>query len=325
MGILFIVLIVATIVISLSGFKIIKQAEVMIVERLGRYERTLDSGLHFIIPIIETPRGIIVKQSTRGVDGQTYSYFIESPRIDLREKVYDFPRQNVITKDNVSISINALIYFQIVDSKSAVYEIQNLPEAIEKLTQTTLRNIIGELDLDQTLVSRDTINAKLRIILDEASQKWGVKVNRVELQDIIPPTDIQTAMEKQMKAERDRRAAILEAEGLKKAAILQAEGEKESKINKAEGEKQAAILVADGLAQARILQADAEAQAIKKVIEAIGQTGPADKYLIATRYIDTLKQMVEGKNNKVVYMPYEASGLLSSVDGIKQLLDSKKA
>ena len=145
------------------------------------------------------------------------------------------------------------------------------------------------------------------------------------MQDIIPPTDIQTAMEKQMKAERDRRAAILEAEGLKKAAILQAEGEKESKINKAEGEKQAAILVADGLAQARILQADAEAQAIKKVIEAIGQTGPADKYLIATRYIDTLKQMVEGKNNKVVYMPYEASGLLSSVDGIKQLLDSKKA
>lgn len=325
MGILIIVLIVATIVVSLSGFKIIKQAEVMIVERLGRYERTLESGLHFIIPIIETPRGIIVKQSTRGIDGQTYAYFVESPRIDLREKVYDFPRQNVITKDNVSISINALIYFQIVDPKSAVYEIQNLPEAIEKLTQTTLRNIIGELDLDQTLVSRDTINAKLRIILDEASQKWGVKVNRVELQDIIPPTDIQTAMEKQMKAERDRRAAILEAEGLKKAAILQAEGEKESKINKAEGEKQAAILVADGLAQARILQADAEAQAIKKVIEAIGQTGPADKYLIATRYIDTLKQMVEGKNNKVVYMPYEASGLLSSVDGIKQLLDSKKA
>ncbi len=325
MGILFIVLIIATIVVSLSGFKIIKQAEVMIVERLGRYERTLDSGLHFIIPIIETPRGIIVKQSTRGVDGQTYAYFIESPRIDLREKVYDFPRQNVITKDNVSISINALIYFQIVDPKSAVYEIQNLPEAIEKLTQTTLRNIIGELDLDQTLVSRDTINAKLRIILDEASQKWGVKVNRVELQDIIPPTDIQTAMEKQMKAERDRRAAILEAEGLKKAAILQAEGEKESKINKAEGEKQAAILVADGLAQARILQAEAEAQAISKVIEAIGQTGPADKYLIATRYIDTLKQMVEGKNNKVVYMPYEASGLLSSVDGIKQLLDSKTA
>lgn len=325
MGILILILFVATIVISLSGFKIVKQAEVMIVERLGRYERTLDSGLHFIIPIIETPRGIIVKQSTRGIDGQTYAYFVESPRIDLREKVYDFPRQNVITKDNVSISINALIYFQIVDPKSAVYEIQNLPEAIEKLTQTTLRNIIGELDLDQTLVSRDTINAKLRIILDEASQKWGVKVNRVELQDIIPPTDIQTAMEKQMKAERDRRAAILEAEGLKKAAILQAEGEKESKINKAEGEKQAAILVADGLAKARVLQADAEAQAISKIIEAIGQTGPADKYLIATRYIDTLKQMVEGKNNKVVYMPYEASGLLSSVDGIKQLLDSKNA
>lgn len=242
----------------------------------------------------------------------------------MRESVYDFPRQNVITKDNVSIGINALIYFQIMDAKSAVYEIQNLPEAIEKLTQTTLRNIIGELDLDETLVSRDTINTKLRTILDEASNKWGVKVNRVELQDIIPPADIQNSMEKQMKAERDRRAAILEAEGLKKAAILKAEGEKESQINKAEGQKQAAILVAEGLANARIKQAEAEATAIQKTIEAIQGNGQPDKYLIAVRYLDTLKQMVEGKDNKVVYMPYEATGILSSVDGIKQMLDANK-
>jgi len=248
----------------------------------------------------------------------------EKQRIDLRESVYDFPRQNVITKDNVSISINALIYFQIVNPKSAVYEIQNLPEAIEKLTQTTLRNIIGELDLDETLVSRDTINAKLRTILDEASNKWGVKVNRVELQDIIPPVDIQTAMEKQMKAERDRRAAILEAEGLKTAAILKAEGQRQAEINQAEGDKIAARLRAEGKAEARIVEANAEKEAIKRIIEAIAGNGQPDKYLIAVRYLDTLKQMVEGKDNKVVYMPFEATGILSSVDGIKQMLDVNK-
>ena len=270
------------------------------------------------------PRTISWKETTKGPDGHSYSYYTQKTRIDMRECVYDFPRQNVITKDNVSIAINALIYFQIMDAKSAVYQIQNLPEAIEKLTQTTLRNIIGELDLDETLVSRDTINAKLRTILDEASNKWGVKVNRVELQDIIPPTDIQNSMEKQMKAERDRRAAILEAEGLKKSAILKAEGEKEAQINKAEGEKQAAILVAEGLAAARIKQAEAEATAIQKTIEAIQNHGQPDKYLIAVRYLDTLKQMVEGKDNKVVYMPYEATGILSSVDGIKQMLDANK-
>ena len=242
----------------------------------------------------------------------------------MRESVFDFPRQNVITKDNVSIGINALIYFQIVNPKSAVYEIQNLPEAIEKLTQTTLRNIIGELDLDEVLVSRDTINHKLRNILDEASNKWGVKVNRVELQDVIPPADIQASVEKQMKAERDRRAAILEAEGLKKSAILEAEGMKEAAINKAEGEKQAAILKAQGLADARILQAEAEKKAIQLTIEAIANSGQPDKYLIAMKYLETLKEMVSGQNNKVIYMPYEATGVLSSVDGIKQMLDGAK-
>jgi regulator of protease activity HflC (stomatin/prohibitin superfamily) len=296
----------------------------MIIERLGKFNRVLESGFQFIIPLIDVPRSIAWKQTQTLADGRSYSFYTSRDRIDLRESVYDFPRQNVITKDNVSIGINALIYFQIVNPKSAVYEIQNLPEAIEKLTQTTLRNIIGELDLDEVLVSRDTINHKLRLILDEASNKWGVKVNRVELQDVIPPADIQASMEKQMKAERDRRAAILEAEGLKKAAILEAEGMKEAAINKAEGEKQAAVLTAEGLADARILQAEAEKKAIQLIVEAIEGHGQPDKYLIAVRYLDTLKEMVAGQNNKVIYMPYEATGVLSSVDGIKEMLDAKK-
>lgn len=324
MNVIAIVLLAFVVIFAVKGFKIIKQAEVMIIERLGKFEKVLDSGIHFIIPIIEAPRGVFWKHVAKAPDGRTYSYIAEKERIDLREGVYDFPKQNVITRDNVSITINALIYFQIINPKSAAYEIQNLPEAIERLTQTTLRNIIGELDLDETLVSRDTINAKLRMILDDASNKWGVKVNRVELQDIIPPADIQTAMEKQMKAERDRRAAILEAEGLKRAAILQAEGQRESQINVAEGEKRSAILRAEGKAQARVIEADAEKEAIKRIIEAIAGNGQPDKYLIAVRYLDTLKNMVEGKDNKVVYMPYEATGILSSVDGIKQMFDKNK-
>ena len=318
------ILVILAIIYVIKGVIIVKQAEVVIVERLGRFERILQSGMNFIIPILETPRGISWKISQRGIDGNTYSFIKEKTRIDLRESVYDFPQQNVITKDNVSIKINALLYFQIIDPKSAVYEIQNLPDAIEKLTQTTLRNLVGQLDLDETLVSRDKINQELRAILDEATNKWGVKVNRVELQDIIPPIDIQQAMEKQMKAERDKRAAILQAEGEKQSAILKAQGEKEAKINRAEGEKQSAVLIAEGNAQARVREAQGEAQAIQKVIEAIGSVGPADKYLIAMKYIETLQTIAEGQNNKVVYMPYEATGVLSSLDGIKQMLDGSK-
>ena len=320
---LFVVAIFA-IIFCLKSIKIIQQAEVMIIERLGKFDRVLESGFQFIIPLIDMPRSINWKQTQTLPDGRSYSFYSSKDRIDLRESVYDFPRQNVITKDNVSIGINALIYFQIVNPKSAVYEIQNLPEAIEKLTQTTLRNIIGELDLDEVLVSRDTINHKLRNILDEASNKWGVKVNRVELQDVIPPADIQASMEKQMKAERDRRAAILEAEGLKKSAILEAEGKKEAAINKAEGERQAAVLRATGEADARIFQAEAEKKAIQLIIEAIEGHGQPDKYLIAVRYLETLKDMVSGENNKVIYMPYEATGVLSSIDGIKEMLTGVK-
>ena len=262
-------LIVLALVFVAKGVIIVQQAEVVIVERLGKFDRVLQSGFNFIIPVLEAPRAIDWKVTQKGFDGSTYSIIQKRTKIDLREAVYDFPRQNVITKDNVSISINALLYFQIVDPKSAVYEIQNLPDAIEKLTQTNLRNLVGQLDLDESLVSRDKINHELRAILDEATNKWGVKVNRVELQDIIPPADIQSAMEKQMKAERDRRAAILEAEGLKKSAVLKAEGEKEAAINRAEGEKQANILRAEGVAQARILEADGEKEAIQRIINVL--------------------------------------------------------
>ncbi len=320
MPVFLVLLLVLIILFVVKGVIIVQQAEVVIIECLGKYSRTLESGFNFIVPIIEAPRGVNWKVTQKGLDGRSYSYIKEKTKIDLRESVYDFPRQTVITKDNVSISINALLYFQIVDPKSAVYEIQNLPEAIEKLTQTTLRNLVGQLDLDETLVSRDKINVELRSILDEATNKWGVKVNRVELQDIIPPVDIQTAMEKQMKAERDRRAAILEAEGLKKSAILQAEGEREAAVNQAEGTKQAEILKAEGYAKARLIEAEAEKEAIKRITEAFnGQSDPA-KYLIAMKYLESLGDIAEGQNNKVVYMPYEATGILSSIDGIKQIL-----
>ena len=312
-------LIVLALVFVAKGVIIVQQAEVVIVERLGKFDRVLQSGFNFIIPVLEAPRAIDWKVTQKGFDGSTYSIIQKRTKIDLREAVYDFPRQNVITKDNVSISINALLYFQIVDPKSAVYEIQNLPDAIEKLTQTNLRNLVGQLDLDESLVSRDKINHELRAILDEATNKWGVKVNRVELQDIIPPADIQSAMEKQMKAERDRRAAILEAEGLKKSAVLKAEGEKEAAINRAEGEKQANILRAEGVAQARILEADCEKEAIQRIINALADKGQPDKYLIAMKYLETMKTITSGKDNKIVYMPYEATGILSSVDGIKQM------
>lgn len=313
------ILIILAIVYVLKGVIIVQQAETVIVERLGKFEKILQPGINFIFPILEAPRGMSWKVTQRGIDGSMYSYTKERTKIDLREAVYDFPRQNVITKDNVTISINAIIYFQIIDPKSAVYEIQNLSDAIEKLTQTTLRNLVGQLDLDESLVSRDKINHELRAILDEATNKWGVKVNRVELQDIIPPTDIQQAMEKQMRAERDKRANILEAEGLKQAAILKAEGDKMAQINRAEGDKQSAILRADGDAQARVINATAEGNAIKIVIESIDNKGKPDQYLIAMKYLDTLKSITAGKDNKIVYMPYEATGILSSVDGIKEM------
>ncbi len=307
----------------LKGIIIVREKEVVIIERLGEYRTTLNPGAKFILPFFDTPRPILTNETARTLDGRIYNQTVYSSRISLREAVYDFPRQNVITKDNVTISINALLYYQIIDAKKAVYNIENLPNAIEKLTQTNLRNLVGQLALDETLVSRDIINDKLREILDKATDKWGVKVNRVELQDIVPPASIQQAMEKEKKAEQDRRATILEAEGIKKAAILKAEGEKLSAINRAEGEKQSEILRAEGIAQARIIEADAEKEAIGRIINALADKGKPDQYLIAMKYLETLSSISNGQNNKVVYMPYEATGILSSVDGIKQMFDKQ--
>ena len=243
--------------------------------------------------------------------------------IDLREQVYDFDKQNVITKDNVQTQINALLYFQIVDPFKAVYEISNLPNAIEKLTQTTLRNIIGELELDQTLTSRDTINTKLRAVLDDATNKWGIKVNRVELQDITPPESVLQAMEKQMQAERNKRATILTSEGQKAAAILKSEGEKTAIINKAEADKQMAILNAEGEAQAKIRKAEAEAVAIEKITEAVGKSTNPANYLLAQKYIQMMQELAAGDKTKTVYLPYEATNLLGSIGGIKDLFKSE--
>ena len=310
------------IVYILAGLRIVPQSGTYVIERLGKYQRTLTAGVNFILPIMEKARPIY----SRVFNTNTDSYkFVETLKIDLREQLYDFPRQNVITKDNVQTEINALLYFQIIDAKRAVYEIENLPHAIEKLTQTTLRNVIGEMELDDTLTSRDIINNKLQSILDDATDKWGVKVTRVELQDITPPESVRQAMETQMQAERKRRADILKAEGEKASEILKSEGDKASKINKAEADKQSMILYAEGEARAKILQANAEAEAIEKVSNAISKskTDPAT-YMLLTKYIDTLKEIASGQNNKTVYLPYEASGLMSALGELSSLAVKEK-
>lgn len=317
-----VVLLLAIVIIS-AGVKVVPQSETRVVERLGRFHSVLPPGINFIIPFIDRPKQIY-QRSVKTYNGRPYAAMTTTNIIDLREQVYDFPSQQVITRDNVTTEINALLYFQIVDPKKSVYEIDNLPNAIEKLTQTSLRNVIGELELDETLTSRDTINSKLQVILDEATNKWGVKVNRVELQDITPPESVRVAMEKQMQAERNRRAEILNAEGEKQSLILRSEGEKASKINQAEATKQAEILRAEGEARAIILNAQAEADAILKVAQAVSstKTDPAT-YMLAMRYIDTLREMTSGKDNKTIYMPYEASSLLSSIGSIKDLFPGK--
>ena len=310
-GIYVLVAIVALAIIFLKmTVVIIPQSETKIIERLGKYYATLKPGINLVIPFIDRAKSIVTLVNGR------YAY---STSIDLREQVYDFARQNVITKDNIQMQINALLYFQIVDPFKAVYEINNLPNAIEKLTQTTLRNIIGEMELDQTLTSRDFINTKLRGVLDDATNKWGIKVNRVELQDITPPQSVLQAMEKQMQAERNKRATILTSEGDKQAQILQSEGDKAAMINKAEAAKQRAILNAEGEATARIRKAEAEAVAIEKITEAVGKSTNPANYLLAQKYIQMMQQLAEGDKTKTVFLPYEATNLLGSVGGIKEL------
>ena len=281
-------LVALALVVVKKTIVIIPQSETKIIERLGRYFATLKPGINVIIPFIDHAKDIVSMRNGR---------YVYTNSIDLREQVYDFDRQNVITKDNIQMQINALLYFQIVDPFKSVYEINNLPNAIEKLTQTTLRNIIGEMELDQTLTSRDTINTKLRAVLDDATNKWGIKVNRVELQDITPPESVLQAMEKQMQAERNKRATILTSEGEKEKQRLLSEGEKAAIVNKAE----------------------AEAIAIQKITEAVGQSTNPANYLLAQKYISMMQEVAQGKDNKVVYLPYEATNLLGSIGGIKDL------
>lgn len=293
-----------------QGFKVVQQSQCVIIERLGSYSRTLTNGFNIIIPFVDQPRQMYWVDN-----GQI---FLEN-RIDLRETVLDVPEQAVITKDNVSISIDALMYIQIIDPIKATYEISNLPMAVAQLAQTSLRNVIGEMDLDETLASRDVINSKLKTILDEATDKWGTKVNRVELRNITPPVDIQNAMEKQMQAERERRAQVLQAEGDKQARIARSEGARQEQINVADGEKEAAIRRAAGEASAIREIADAKREAIDRIKSVIDNDELVAKYLIATAYIEEFGEFVSKDGDKV-FIPYESSTSLGALGTIKEVL-----
>ena len=296
-----IILAVASVVLILKGVYIVNQNQTIIIERLGSFSKLLSSGPNFVIPFIDTPRPM------KWIDqGMVYL----NSRIDLRESVLDIPEQSVITKDNVSINIDAIMYIQITDPTKATYEIENLPLAVAQLAQTSLRNVIGEMDLDQTLASRDTINSKLKIILDEATDKWGTKVNRVELRNITPPKDIQQAMEKQMQAERERRAKVLEAEGDKQARIERSEGQKIEQINIAQGAKEAEIQRAQGEANAIERVAQAKMQAIRMISEVTqNDSALAVQFLVANNYIEAF-QKFSIKSGDKVFIPYEASTAL---------------
>jgi regulator of protease activity HflC (stomatin/prohibitin superfamily) len=304
-----IALIILVLIIALRGIKIVKQATVLVIERLGKYNRIAPSGVNFIWPFIDRVRPIISEGIALGL-------------VDLRERVRDFEPQPVITKDNVTMSVDTVVYYQITDPRRAMYEIVDLGAAIRQLTITSLRNVMGELALDETLVSRETVNNKLRAVLDEATDKWGVKVNRVELKNIEPPEEIQDAMAKQMKAERERRATVTEAEGAKEAAILKAEGIRNAAVIQAEGQKKAIVLEAEGNAEAILKVQRAEAEAIKLVYSAIHEGNPTND-LIAIKYMDALKEIARGDANKV-FIPYEATGILASIGGIKEILTDRK-
>lgn len=293
-----------------KGIRIINQSQCMIIERLGSYSQTLTSGFNLVIPFIDQPRAMYWIEN--GTMFPTYT-------IDLRETVLDVPQQAVITKDNVSINIDALLYIQITDPVKATYEISNLPLAVGQLAQTSLRNVIGEMDLDESLVSRDTINAKLKQVLDEATDKWGTKVNRVELKNITPPADIQQAMEKQMQAERERRAKVLDAEGDKQARIARSIGIKEEQINLADADKEAQIRKAAGEAEAIREVAAAKKQAIQLLRESTGEAELAVQYLVSTGYLETFGKFATGEGDKI-FIPYESSTALGSLGMIQEVL-----
>ena len=293
------VIVVVLLMIIISNIAVVQQSRAYVIERLGAFQAVWGVGLHFKLPFIDRI----------------------ARRVSLKEQVLDYPPQPVITKDNVTMQIDTVVYFSITDPKLYTYGVEHPMAAMETLTATTLRNIIGDLELDQTLTSRDIINTKMRAILDEATDPWGIKVNRVELKNILPPADIQSSMEKQMKAERDRRQAILQAEGQKKSAILIAEGERESAILKADAEKQAAILRAEAEQQAAILKADGEAQAILAVQKAmadsmalLNEKAPNDSVL-KLKAIEAMQKVADGKATKII-IPSEMQGLVGLANGI---------
>ena len=300
-----IILAVLALVIIATHIHIVQQSRAYVVERLGAFYNVWNVGVHFQIPFIMRV----------------------AKKISLKEQVADFAPQPVITKDNVTMQIDTVIYFQITDPKLYTYGVEHPMNAIENLTATTLRNIIGEMELDQSLTSRDTINAKMRSILDEATDPWGIKVNRVELKNIIPPREIQNAMEKQMKAERERREAILQAEGTKQSQILVAEGEKQSAILKADAEKQAAILRAQGEKEARIMAAEAEAEAISKVQQALAdslrllnESAPNDQ-VVKLKALEAMEKVADGKATKII-IPSELQGLAGLAASAKTVFDT---
>ncbi len=299
---------IALLVIAAKTIKIVPQSSVLLIERLGKFHRVAASGLNIIVPFIETPRGVFW---TNVRPGQT--------SIDLREQYIDLPPQPVITRDNVTINVDSVVYWMITDPIKSVYEINDLVGSIVQLTITGMRSVMGEMDLDHTLSNRDAINSKLRIILDEATDKWGVKVTRVDVKNINPPEDVRITMEKQMTAERNRRALILQAEGEKQAAMTRAEGEKQAAITRSEGFKESAVLEADGAAQSRLKAASADAQAIALIAQAIGDPQQTTQYLITSRYIESLRDMTRTTNAKVIFMPMETSSLLSSIGAIKEV------
>src|SRR6186713_2749359 len=304
--------------VFVAAVKIIGQAEVMVVERLGRFHRVARSGLNILLPFVEVPRAIDVRYFESDVGGIKRVTAGHTTRIDLREQVLNFPSQPVITKDNVTIDIDAVIYYRVADPQKATYSVQNLPYALETLTRTTLRNIVGEMELDSTLGSRDVINRRMREVIEEASIGWGVDVTRVELQAIEPPRDIQQSMELQMRAERERRAAVTNAEAGKRAAILEAEGLRESQVRRAEGEKDAAILRAQGLATARLAMAEAEAQALTRIASVLPE-GEAAMYLLGVKYLEALPKITE-ESGTTIFLPAEATGVMGAIGAMKELL-----
>ena len=295
------VLLVIILIIAFKSIKVVRQSEVYIIERLGKYHKIADAGLTIIIPFFDHVRSVV----------------------SLKQQTMDIPPQGVITKDNVTITIDTVVFYQITDPAKAVYEIQSLKKGIEYLAITTIRDIVGKMDLDQTFSSRDLINNQLRLLLDEATDKWGCKVNRVEIKDINPPADIRDAMEKQMNAERNKRAAILQAEGEKQAAITIAEGRKEAAILDAEADKEARIRRAKGEAEAIREVAVAKAQEIQMVYDSIKKANPDDK-LIQIKSLEALEEVAKGNANKV-FIPFEATKALSSLGAIKEVMkDDKK-